>query len=235
MVYHGYENAYWTLGRQTLLDPIEWTDDGWFRALGGDLAQPIAKPRGGETVEHGMALSDDFSTDKFGVQWSFYDPAENEKDRLRREGGVLHMAAKGTAPGDCSPLTFVQGDLAYEVEAEIEIDSGVTAGVILFYDRALYAGIGFDPDRFVTHQYGIERHRPANPHGRRMFIRLTNAFNVVSFHTSSDGVTWRKFDRQMEVSGYNHTVRGGFMMLRPGIYAAGEGDARFRNVRFRAL
>ena len=235
MVYHGYENAYWTLGRQTLLDPIEWTDDGWFRALGGDLAQPIAKPRGGEAVEHGMPLSDDFSTDKFGVQWSFYDPAENEKDRLRREGGVLHMAAKGTAPGDCSPLTFVQGDLAYEVEVEIEIDPGVTAGLILFYDRALYAGLGFDPDRFVTHQYGIERGRPDNPYGRRMFIRLTNAFNVVSFHTSADGVTWTKFDRQMEVSGYNHNVRGGFMMLRPGIYAAGDGEARFRNVKFRAL
>ena len=44
MVYHGYENGFWTLGRQALLDPVEWTDDGWFRAKGGDLSQPIAKP-----------------------------------------------------------------------------------------------------------------------------------------------------------------------------------------------
>ena len=44
MVYHGYENGFWTLGRQTLLDPIEWTSDGWFRALGGDLSQPLPKP-----------------------------------------------------------------------------------------------------------------------------------------------------------------------------------------------
>lgn len=235
MVYHGYENAYWTLGRQTLLDPIEWTDDGWFRALGDDLARPIRKPAGGEAVPHGMALSDDFSTDKFGVQWSFYDPEPNEKERLRRQDGVLHMRAKGAAPSDCSPLTFVQGDLAYEVQVEVEIDPGVTAGLILFYDRALYAGLGFDQDRFVTHQYGIERGRPGNPHGRRMFIRMTNAFNVVSFHTSSDGVNWTKFDRQMEVSGYNHNVRGGFMALRPALYAAGQGEARFRDVRFRAL
>ena len=34
MVYHGYENGFRTLGRQTLLEPIEWTDDGWFRAKG---------------------------------------------------------------------------------------------------------------------------------------------------------------------------------------------------------
>ena len=46
------------------------------------------------------------------------------------------------------------------------------AGLILFYDRALYAGLGFDATRYVTHQYGIERGRPANPHGRRMFIHI---------------------------------------------------------------
>ncbi len=31
MMHHGYENGYWTLGRQTRLSPIEWTADGWFR------------------------------------------------------------------------------------------------------------------------------------------------------------------------------------------------------------
>jgi xylan 1,4-beta-xylosidase len=34
MIYHGYENGLRTLGRQTLLEPIEWTADGWFRARG---------------------------------------------------------------------------------------------------------------------------------------------------------------------------------------------------------
>ena len=37
MVYHGYENGYWTLGRQTLLDPVEWDANGWPHARGGDL------------------------------------------------------------------------------------------------------------------------------------------------------------------------------------------------------
>ena len=46
MVYHAYENGYYTLGRQTLLEPIEWTADGWFRARGANPAAPIAKPAG---------------------------------------------------------------------------------------------------------------------------------------------------------------------------------------------
>ena len=46
MVYHAYENGFYTLGRQTLLEPIEWTADGWFRMAGADPAAPIAKPAG---------------------------------------------------------------------------------------------------------------------------------------------------------------------------------------------
>ncbi len=42
MVYHAYENGFYTLGRQTLLEPIEWTADGWFRMAGADPAAPIA-------------------------------------------------------------------------------------------------------------------------------------------------------------------------------------------------
>jgi xylan 1,4-beta-xylosidase len=234
-VYHGYENAFWTLGRQTLLDKVVWAADGWPDVVGGDLSHPMAKPASLPGQHHGMALSDDFSTDRFGVQWSFYNPGQDESRRFRRDGGVLHMAAKGTAPRDCSPLTFVQGEHAYQIEVEVEIDEGTTAGVVLFYDSALYAGLGFDEKRFVTHQYGMERGRPGNPNGRRMHMRLTNDNHIVTFHTSPDGVTWTKFDRQMEVSGYHQNVRGGFMMLRPGIYSAGTGEARFKTFKYRAL
>jgi beta-xylosidase len=235
-VYHGYENAYWTLGRQTLLDRIEWTRDGWFEMKGGDLSKPMKKPSGGVAGPHGEALSDDFSTDKYGVQWSFFKPGPDAAARLRRESGTLHMKAIGTAPKDCSPLTFVQGEQAYEIECDIEIDDGVMAGMVLFYDDALYAGLGFTPRNFVTHTYGLERGKPANPHGKSMRMKIRNAYHNVTCYSSGDGgKTWVKFDREMEVSGYHQNVRGGFMALRPGIYAAGTGEARFCNFTFRAL
>jgi beta-xylosidase len=69
-----------------------------------------------------------------------------------------------------------------------------------------------------------------------MKMRLTNRRHIVAFHTSGDGgKTWKRFDRGMEVSGYHHNVRGGFLMLRPGLYAAGPGEATFRDFRFTAL
>ena len=48
-------------------------------------------------------------------------------------------------------------------------------------------------------------------------------------------MSWKRFDRGMEVSGYHHNVRGGFLMLQPGLYAAGVGEARFANFTYRAF
>jgi len=236
-VYHGFENGFWTLGRQTLLDPVEWTRDGWFRMKGGDLSQPIRKPKGGTALPHGQPLSDDFRAPlELGRKWNFFKPAPDEASRQRVEDGALVLKASGIAPSNSSPLLLIAGDQAYSFECDIEIAPGGVAGLLLFYDEKLYAGLGFDEKRFVTHQYGIERGRPANPHGRRMKMRVTNNRHIVSFHTSGDGgQTWKRFDRGMEVSGYHHNVRGGFLMLRPGLYSAGEGEAKFRDFRFRAL
>lgn len=236
-LYHGYENGFWTLGRQCLLDPVEWTADGWFRMTGGDLSRPIAKPRGGQALPHGMALSDDFAGAlRLGAKWNFFRPGPDEARRVQCGGGALRLAASGTAPSTGSPLLLIAGDTSYRFECDIELGEGTTAGLILFYDDKLYCGLGFDQDRFVTHQYGIERGRPANPHGRRMRLRVTNRRHIVAFHTSGDGgKTWQRFDRGMEVSGYHHNVRGGFLMLRPGLYAAGSGQATFRDFRFAAL
>ncbi|MEP7004387.1 MAG: family 43 glycosylhydrolase [Sphingomonas bacterium] len=235
-LYHGYENGFWTLGRQALLDPISWTDDGWFRMTGGDLSMPIAKPKGGQPLPHGQPLSDDFRTLALGRKWNFFKPGADESARASVAGGALLLKASGTAPADSSPLLVTAGDLAYQFECDIEIAPGGTAGLVLFYDEKLYCGLGFDERRFVTHQYGIERGRPANPHGRRMRIRIANKHHIVAIHTSGDGgKTWHRFDRGMEVSGYHHNVRNGFLMLRPGLYSAGAGTARFSDFTYRAL
>ncbi len=236
-LYHGFENGYWTLGRQCLLDPVSFTPDGWFHMTGGDLSQPIAKPKGGSVMPHGIALSDDFNAPlALGSKWAFFRPAPDEAARVQVAGGVLHLAGKGEAPSSGSPLLLTSGERAYKFECDIEVAPGGRAGLVLFYDDMLYCGLGFDERNFVTHQYGIERGRPANPHGARMRLRVTNRDHIVTYDTSGDGgQTWRRFDRGMEVSGYHHNVRGGFLFLRPGLYAAGRGEARFRNFRFRAL
>jgi xylan 1,4-beta-xylosidase len=244
LVYHGYENSFWTLGRQALLDPMHWNDAGWPVADGGDLSRPLRKPRGGVALPHGMKLSDDFAGGKLAPQWAFYDPAANESGRLsfeparpeRDEPGSLVLSGKGAQPRDASPLCFIAGDLGYEMTVQVEVRGQAQAGVLLFYNRRLYCGLGFDEKRFTMHRYGLERTRarPAGA-GRTLWLRMRNERHIVTFHHSEDGRTWSKFDVQMEVSGYHHNVAGDFLSLRPAIFAAGPGEAAFSRLEYRAL
>jgi beta-xylosidase len=238
-VYHGYENGYWTLGRQTLLDRIEWTDDGWFRCLGGDLSRPAPKPRVAKDLPaqpHGLALSDDFSADRFGVQWAFYSPGPDEKARVSYQGGALVMAGKGDSPANCSPITCIAGDHAYRCEVEINVEGEATGGVLFYYNRRMYCGLGFNATQLVRHRTAIDatRAKPAGV-GRRMWIRFENNQHIVTFYTSPDGAAWTRFDTQMEVSGYHHNVAYDFLSLRPGLYAAGNGTVRFRALKYQAI
>lgn len=235
LVYHAYENGFWTLGRQTLLEPVEWTPDGWLKSAGLDVARPMPKP-GNQRVPHGMALSDDFSRNKMGTQWGFHEGSETDTARVRYEKGALVLKAKGDSPRNSSPLTFTQGDLAYEVEVEVEIDEAARAGLLVFYNAKLYAGLGFDRNGLIMHRYGADRpQKDLGQPPRKLHLRLVNDRNIVTIFTSPDGKNWTRFRTIMEVSGYHHNVADGFVSLRPAIYVAGQGEARFKNFRYRAL
>ena len=68
-----------------------------------------------------------------------------------------------------------------------------------------------------------------------LWLRVKYDRRIVTIHASTDGHTWTKDRVQMEVSGYHHNVAGGFLALKPSLYAAGEGKVHFRNFRYRAL
>jgi len=236
MVYHGYENGFRTLGRQTLLEPIEWTSDGWFRARGGTLAQPMPKPKGGRAGPAGQVLSDDFSSNKFGVQWSFFDPGPNEAQRARYDGNSLLIQGKGASAADCSPLTCIVGDRDYEASVVLEMSEGAQGGLLLYYSQRGFCGIGFSPEQMFTYHCGEEQSwMREKADFRTVHVKLANRANVVTFHYSRDGKQWIKHPWQMEVSGFHHNVFGGFLSLKVGIYSAGKGQVRARQFRYRGL
>lgn len=237
LVYHGYEKDFLNLGRQTLLEPVQWTEDGWVKAMGYDVSQPIPMPEGGEAVNGEYALSDDFSTDRIGTQWTFFFPPSPYQDRYRYENGALVLKTQGTNPKDCSPLQMVCGDQAYEVEVELEKDDNATAGLLLHYSERLFTGIAFTNDKGIEYGKGEQVTVFEKPEGfgNHLFIRIRNERNYVSFWYSADGKNWQKHWFHYEVSGYNHNTVGGFLSLRPALMAAGEGEVRFLTFSYKAL
>lgn len=235
MVYHGYENGYRTLGRQTLLEPMAWTPDGWFRALGGDLSRPLPSPRGGVPSAPPPGLSDDFTADRFGVQWTFHQPARDDTDRAHYEpGGGLRIGARGTSPIDSPPLTCIVGDRSYEAEISLDLIGDAEAGLVLFYNHKAFVGMGFTPDLVKLFEYADELVWARKPDGaRRLRLRVRDDRHIVTWWYSHDeGGDWARLDTRMEVSGLNHNVFGGFLSLRIGIYAAGTGEVRLRDFRY---
>ena len=236
LVYHGYENGLRTLGRQMLLEPIEWTADGWPRAKGGDLSNPLPAPRtrARGAQPHGSALSG-FTADAIGTKLAFYQPRPDYLGRAEVRGGTLALRGQGTGPADSSPLLFVAGDRGYEVSVTVEPGSDGAAGLLLFYNDKLFCGLGLGQDRLHAYRIGQEERWPpgAKTDARRLHLKLVNDENVVTFFHSRDGTRWTK-ERSFEVAGYNHNVADGFLSLRPGIYATGTGTARFGDLRYRA-
>lgn len=233
LVYHGYENGFRTLGRQMLLEPMSWTKDGWPVARGGDLAAALRKPRGGQAGPHGTALSDDFTHERFGVGLSFFTPDADYLSRASIKDGALRLQATGAKPHDGTILLMNVGDRSYSVTVDVELEDGVNAGLLLFYDKALYAGLSSDLRKLHAYKAGQEdAYVPIGPAiGKQFKIRLVNENNVVRFLLSSNGAEWRLI-RSFEVSGYNHNVADGFLSLRPAIFASGKGAATFRSLRY---
>lgn len=236
MVYHAYENGFRTLGRQALLEPVEWTSDGWFRARGGTLSKALPKPKGGQPSPNGQPLSDDFSSNRFGIQWSFFDPAPGEMARARYDGKGLVVKGKGSSPTDCSPLTCIVGDRDYEASVVLDIEEGAQGGLLLYYSQRGYCGIGFSPTQMFTYHCSEEQGwMRGKVQASTVHVKLANRGNIVTFHYSFDGLKWIKHPWQMEVSGFHHNVFGGFLSLKVGIYSAGTGEVRARQFVYRGL
>ncbi|MEO6360606.1 MAG: family 43 glycosylhydrolase [Sphingomicrobium sp.] len=236
MVSHAYENGFRTLGREALLEPIEWTTDGWFRATAPDISIPLRKPAGGKAGPALLPLSDDFTTNKFGIQWIFQNPGSDEMKRVRFENRAITLAGKGTSPPTSSPLAFIAGDLAYEVTATIDLIDNSEGGLLLYYNERAFVGIGFTPTQMLTFNYAQEhswmRERIATS---TVTIRLRNDRNIVTFFYAHDGKNWKQHPWQLEVSGLHHNVFGGFLSLKPALYSAGSGGVRVRDVTYRAI
>lgn len=241
-VYHAYENGYTNLGRQTLLEPLEFTTDGWFRPVITDLEGRSSDPVG--KIEAPIRPMTPVSTKeqqltqfRIGREWRFYK--DYEPERISISNGALTIQAKGATPGESTPMLFVAGTQAYEIECEIQLhDQEAAAGIVLYYDSVFYMGTGIATKKRLRYRKGIEKGGKPHPEGvdrTHVWLRLRNDHNIITGEYSYDGATWARETWAMDIAGYNHNTLYQFQSVLPGLFCCGKGSATFRNFKYTIL
>lgn len=233
IVYHAYENGHYNMGRQTLLEPIEWTKDGWYKTPKGvQTEKPMKRPAGKATVST-YSLSDDFGGTTLGPQWKFFQDYDTKRFQLTDHSLVIK--GKGNAVGNCAPLLCVPSDHSYTAEVELFIEGKATGGLVLFYNNAFHSGILANDENVLANLRGWQFPTEKKVIKNHVFLRLKNINHTVDMYYSLDGENWKKIESSVEVSGFHHNVLSGFMSLRIGLCSMGEGKVTFKNFKYNPI
>ncbi|HYQ57772.1 MAG TPA: family 43 glycosylhydrolase [Draconibacterium sp.] len=237
-VYTGYENGHEDLGKQCLLLPLEWTEDGWPVVPEGISPADELKKPAGENTGHGFAVSDDFTSDKLGEQWSTANNID-PKEAYAFGEGFLKMPATGEIPEESAVqpvgatlLSVTQFHHAYEVQVEIEIPETAEGGILVSSRsrrgaatsaRNAFATAGIRKGEIFATWGGVANYLDYG--NSRVFVKIMNMNGDVSCFYSTDGKNWSMFENSTSVTN-GYTIS---------LYAAGEGDVIFKNFKFRGL
>jgi beta-xylosidase len=71
--------------------------------------------------------------------------------------------------------------------------------------------------------------------GNDGYLRILNDENEISFYYSKNGKDWTRVERTIDATGFNHNIFGGFMSLRAGLFAFGDGKVMFDDFIYRRL
>jgi xylan 1,4-beta-xylosidase len=232
-VYHGYRKGFQTLGRNTLMEPVDWRSDGWPRApFGARRSEPMSAPMG--VAQRPMIeLSDDFKAPALKATWGAWK--EPDMSRYQVGDGALTVRAKGNSYAESSPLTIRARDESYEVQviAKIEGENGAALG--LEYNPKVAVFVELKGGQLNV--YGLKEKLATREWAEdTAWLRLVNRKNRVEILASEDGLKWQSLTTDFDASDFNQNDQhGGFQAARPALAASGNGSVRFTDFRYRVL
>lgn len=228
VVYHAFLNNFRTLGRMTLLEPIDWTPDGWPRIRqGSDPALPIRMP----AVNGAPAVPQPETVKSFSAfDWHAFDGYE--PGRYAFSPDRLIVKSKGTAAANSNPLLFTPGHPAYTADVKIDVKAGAHAGLLLFYSPVFYRGLEISADSiyYVTEKRSVAL--TARPAGLPVSVRLVNDHQTMALYYSPDGKKWVLARDASDISPYTGNLLGNFRSLKVALCTYGPGEAAFSGFRY---
>ena len=226
IIYHAYRKDQYPLGRQTLLEPVDWTADDW------PVISTTGHPLPGPASAAGAAgLSDTFSGHSLGLQWTSW----RTPPAVAFDSGRMVVSAKGKVPADGALMLVTAGDDAYQVEAEVVPGQQASGGLLLFYNEKAYVGVVSDGHSVRAYGSAGAPQEIATGLGARFWLRIVNRHNRCAFYASVDRTSWSLLLDNVDVSKMHHNQLHGFLALRPALVAIGQGTVGFEDFTYQAI
>jgi len=240
-LYHAYaaENSVY-VGRQGVLDVVNWKDDGWpVINDGGGVSVSAPAPVPGVNQRLALGFSDDFTGDRLMPQWQW---PQNLEPRVKVGANKLTLApANATARKDeflASLVAVKTTEGNYSAMAEVEpksVTGDEAAGLAAIGDRENALGVSVRGGQLIVWKRQRNKHETlatnSAPGTAVLFLRM-NATDghKFSFSASGNGQEWSPIGGSIDVEGaYLPPWDRG---LRVALVAGGENPSvEFRSLR----
>jgi xylan 1,4-beta-xylosidase len=198
------------LGRETGLQKVEWTDDGWLRLHGGGhLAQlEVPEPNLPEVVFPSVPARDDFDEPKLRLEWSSLRiPVDDSWASLTERPGFLRLRGRESpcSLGKVSLVARPIGSFHFQAETCVEFEPKnfqQMAGLVCLYDnvnhyylRVYYSDslkskcLGLMSADNGNRSEHLDCRVPISGAGR-IYLRVIVHEKEMTFHYSFDGAGW---------------------------------------------
>ena len=228
------------LGRETAMDPITWTKDGW--PIVNGLKGPSVLQRKPNLKEHKWeeVTEDGFGIQELGHEWVF--PRSPKKEGYLLKGGKLLLKGDTKDLNDVACRSVVlqrQKDFCFSVSVTVEIEQlleGQNLGLTGYYDENTYLKFGVYGQQNEEEGYLLAVSEWISPEEKRHFelelpflkslkLRMDTKCFERSFYYSEDGANWKEVGKLPYVDylcDEGHTEGKRFTGAMVGVYAHGK-------------
>ncbi|HEY0552099.1 MAG TPA: family 43 glycosylhydrolase [Verrucomicrobiae bacterium] len=209
-LYHAYANdTFIYVGRQGVLDLVNWKADGWpgINDGKGTSVEAVAPlPNVMQRAEH--SFWDDFTSAKLAPQWQW---PQNAEPKVKIANGHLTLTADAARKDE-----FVASSIAvkttlgdYVATAELNpksVEGNESAGLSAFGDRENALGVSVRNGQSIVWKRQRNKHETLGTHSitasEKIFLRMTaTAGHKFSFSVSTDGKEWKSLGANVDVEG----------------------------------
>ena len=235
IIYHAEERDFRCYGRQTVLEPIVWDDDGWFHVPEGTRPEDDLPLPAGSAVNDVPARSDDFLAPELGAQWSVRDADHYRKENWAVGDGRLALKALGSDMADGMKLMQILGDHAWRMSAEVEPSGTASGGIGVYLTPACYVSLELK-DGVI----GIARPARGGMFWKKEIgkkcvrMEMTCESDLIVCFRWEDDEGWHRAQFDTDISAWCQESFGAVPVC-PMLFSYGGGETIFRHVVYERL